>query len=231
MTFLHQLRLTATALLAMACLCQCEAKRTYGEVKPGSISFDQAAWGGQGGGSDEQEIRSKFAERGYTIGNDGSLVADKPNLYSNQTAKGMDGKYGKKTARLSKNEASTKAFRTPEYIKRQEFAGTKQSSDSGSSAREGNFSQSRSSDDNRMFGRKTKSTTKMATSNATSSTFRNSNQVFSTNQDTKGTKGISTAPRATGTAFRSGYQDTAGMTMDGVKQMLNPGSYSRAKGL
>lgn len=67
----HQLAALATrsllAIAAVLLLCQCETKRTYGEIRRGSVKFDQAMWGGQGD-NDAGEIRSKFAEKGYSIG-------------------------------------------------------------------------------------------------------------------------------------------------------------------
>ena len=54
-TLPRQILLVAVALLSVLFLCQCETQRTYGEVRRGAISFDNAAWGGQGN-SDESAI-------------------------------------------------------------------------------------------------------------------------------------------------------------------------------
>lgn len=226
--FLQRLRLVCAAVLAVSLLCQCETKRTYGEIKRSTISFDQSMWGGQGA-SDEKEIRSKFAEKGYSIGDDGQIVADKPNLYSDQKARGVDGGFDKKEAKFKKSEARTKEFRTPEYIKRQQYSGVESARESQSVAREGNFGQSRDRDANRLFQRKTKSSTELASFDT--GTYQDANRTFSTASDSEGSRAIENAPIADGIRQTQGYRDNAALSVDDVKKMLNPGYYSRLKGL
>ncbi|MEM7600959.1 MAG: hypothetical protein AAF357_06040 [Verrucomicrobiota bacterium] len=210
-------------------LCQCETKRTYGEVRRGSIKFDQAMWGGQGN-NDSGEIRSKFAEKGYSIGEDGSIVADKPNLYSGEKAKGTDGKFGKKEAKFKKDEARTKEFRTPEYIKRQEYAGVEAARESGSTAREGNSNSSQDRQAGKLFQRtKRESSDQLASFNT--GTAQGSEKRFSTTSDSLGSEAISSAPRASGVRQTAGYRANAGMSVDDVKKMLSPGVYASHKGL
>jgi hypothetical protein len=198
----HFPRLTALTA-AVLTLCQCETQRTVKSTRS-SISFDEGSWGGQGGGEDSTEIRSKFAERGYSIADDGSIKADKPDLYAGKKPRGLDGKFGKKEARFRKMESETKAFRTPEYLKRQEYAGISAARESGSAA------------------------TNLATYETGS--HRDGNSIFKTSAD-RMAPAVVDAPRATGTPRTMGYQDNVAMSMDDVKKMLNPNAYARGTGL
>ena len=209
-------------------LCQCETKRTVKSTRS-TISFDEGVWGGQGGGSDQGKIRSKFAEKGYSIGDDGKIKADNPNLYAEKQAKGLDGKFGKKQARFKNKEARTKEFRTPEYLKRQEFRGADAARETGSRAREANFGDSRDRASNKLFGKKTKSSSDLATFGT--STNNQSNKSFSTNADRAGSSAIASAPVADGRRQMMGYEDNASLTLDDVKKMVSPGTYARGKKL
>lgn len=225
--FLPRVVLGASAVLF---LCQCETQRTYGEIRRGSIQFDPAAWGGQGGGSDEKEIRSKFAEKGYTIGEDGSIIADNPNLFADKKASGLDGKFGKKEAKFKNKEAKTKEFPTPEYIKRQQFAGAESARESGATAREGNSNQSQDKDARKLFSRTNRQTSSELASFETSRTG-DTQKRFSTDSDAIGSSAISEAPRAGGLRQTAGYRSNAGLTVDDVKKMLSPGVYADRTGL
>lgn len=224
--FYRTFRVVAATTLTLA-LCQCETKRTVKSTRS-SISFDEKSWGGQGGGADTAEIKSKFAERGYTITEEGTIKADKPDLYAGQKPRGLDGKYGTKEARFEKMEAETKAFRTPEYLKRQEYAGVATARESGSAAREGNSNKSRDAQAGKLFNKQTKSSTELATFDTGS--HRDSDSVFATSAD-RSASAVTEAPRATGTPRRMGYQDNVAMSMDDVKKMLNPNAYARGTGL
>ena len=228
-TFPRQIVLVAAALHLVLFLCQCETQRTYGEVRRGAISFDNAAWGGQGN-SDESAIRSKFAERGYTVAEDGTLVADRPNLYSNNKAKGVDGKVGKKQARFQKDQAANKQFRTPEYLKRQDYSGYEESRYSNDDAREGNFNNSRDGDSGRLFANRKKANSINQMNNFTTNSYRESGQTYATNPDRRGTAGVQNSADAQGSPFKARYNDTQ-LSLDDVKRMVDPGDYARAKKL
>lgn len=217
----------AALTAAVLTLCQCETQRTVKSTRS-SISFDEGSWGGQGGGEDSTEIRSKFAERGYSIADDGSIKADKPDLYAGKKPRGLDGKFGKKEARFRKMESETKAFRTPEYLKRQEYAGISAARESGSAAREGNSNNSKDKAAGMLFKKKTQSSTNLATYETGS--HRDSNSIFKTSAD-RMAPAVVDAPRATGTPRTMGYQDNVAMSMDDVKKMLNPNAYARGTGL
>ena len=222
----HLLRILSAASLCLV-LCHCATKRTVKSTRS-SISFDQKSWGGQGGGSDSPEIRSKFAERGYQIAEDGTIKADKPDLYQGKKPRGFDGEYGTKTARFEKMNAETKQFRTPEYLKRQEFAGVKTAKESGSAAREGNSSQSRDRQAGKLFSKDSKSSTELDTFKT--GRDASANREFATSAD-RSASAVADSPRATGTPRTAGYQDNVAMSMDDVKKLLNPGSYARGTGI
>lgn len=222
----HSLRLVTLAMTALF-LCQCETQRTVKSTRS-SISFDEGMWGGQGGGEKSSQIRSKFANRGYSIAEDGSIKADKSDLYAGQKPRGLNGKFEKKEARFKKAKAETKAFRTPEYLKRQEYAGVTAARESGSAAREGNSHQSQDKASGKLFKKKTQSSTELATFNTGS--HRDRDRVFETQAD-RMASAVADAPRATGTPRTMGYQDNVSMSMDDVKKMLNPNAYARGTGL
>lgn len=226
MLFPHPLRCATLAMTALA-LCQCETQRTVKSTRS-SISFDQSMWGGQGGGEDSSKLRSKFANRGYSIAEDGSIQADKPDLYAGQKPRGLDGEFGKKEARFKKTKAETKAFRTPEYLKRQEYAGVTTAKESGAAAREGNSNQSKDKDSGKWFKKTSRSSTELATFETAAHGDRD--KVFATRAD-RMAPAVAEAPRATGTPRTMGYQDNVSMSMDDVKKMLNPNAYARSTGI
>jgi hypothetical protein len=226
----RQWLLLGAAGSSLLLFCQCQTQRSYGEVRRGSITFDEKAWGGQGGSSDDSEIRAKFAERGYTVADDGTLVADKPNLYSGNKAKGLGGRFGTKQARLQKNEAATKEFRTPEYLKRQSYAGYKESRYGDNNARESNFNRSRDNASGRLFGNRKKMDSSSQIADHNTGSYRESSQTYMTNQDREGAAGLRNAADAQGSPFNSGYRDTD-LSLDDVKRMIDPGDYARAKRL
>lgn len=224
----HSIASALGVVVLASVLCQCETKRTVKSTRS-SISFDEGMWGGQGGGGeDTQEIRSKFAERGYKIGEDGTIIADKPDLYKGQKPRGLDGDFQTKQARFEKMEAETKAFKTPEYLKRQEYAGIANARENGMSAREGNSTRSPDKAAGKLFDKKAKDSTELATFET--GTYRESGEVFKTAADADA-PAVTEAPRAIGTPRKAGYQDNVAMSMDDVKKMLNPGAYARGTGI
>lgn len=218
----HRLVRPALALGALLLLCQCETQRTV-TTRSSTVTFDQAAWGGQGGGGDSK-IRSRFAEKGYSIGEDGTIQSDRPDLYSNRNAREGRKGFNTREARLGRSEARTKEFRTPEYVQRQQFRGVEEAGESGSAAREGVFARDRSA--GRRFGTDTASTGEMAAFGT--STDAAAGRAFATASDRQGSAATASAPRADGIQQRAGYQSNAALSVDDVKRMLNPGSYARS---
>lgn len=227
-TLRHPL-LTVPLLLAIAAiLCQCKTTRTVKSTRS-SFTFDEKMWGGQGGGGeDTQEIRSKFAERGYTLAEDGTIKADKPDLYKDQRPRGLDGDFQTKRARFEKTEAETKAFRTPEYLKRQEYAGITSARESGIMAREGDSSRPPDRASGKLFEKQSKDSTDLATFGT--ATDRDAEDTFATSAD-RDAAAVTKAPRAVGTPRKAGYQDNVALSMDDVKKMLNPGAFARGTGI
>lgn len=227
MTPRHPLAAALAVAASASLLCQCETTRTVKSTRSTGFTFDDRMWGGQGQ-ADTSGIRSKFAEKGYTIAEDGTIKADKPDLYKEKTPRGLDGAFQTKKAKLGKTEARTKAFRTPEYLKRQEFAGVASARESGMAAREGNSTRSPDRAAGRLFDKKAKDSSALASFGT--SPYRESGAVFETSADIAAPS-VAAAPRATGTSFKAGYQDNASLSMDDVKKMLNPGTYARGSGL
>jgi hypothetical protein len=218
---------TALAVMLPALLlCQCETTRTVKSTRS-SFSFDQQMWGGQGD-ADSDKIDSKFAKRGYTIDEQGNIVADHPDLYKDQRPRGLGGEFQTKQARFKKMEAETKAFPTPEYLARQQFDGVSSARESGRTAREGNSQQSPDKAAGKLFAKKTDSSNALATYETGS--YRESGEVYQTGSD-RAASAVVDAPRAVGTPRSKGYQDNVAMSMDDVKKMLNPGAYARGTGI
>ncbi|MEM9017300.1 MAG: hypothetical protein AAGC68_09815 [Verrucomicrobiota bacterium] len=225
---LHRIAVASGVCGFSLVLCQCETQRTVKSTRT-SISFDQQMWGGQGGGADAGKLRNKFAEKGFSINEDGSIKADNPDLYADDTARGLDGKFGKKQAKFRKTEARTKEFRTPEYIKRQQFAGADSARESGQGAREGNFNQSRDRASGRLFQRSSETTSSLASFE----TGRNASEgnQFATSSDRVATEGMRNSAQAEGVRQGAGYKANAGLSVGDVKKLLNPGSYAEASGI
>lgn len=224
MIFQHrQIFTTAGSLAAMVFLCQCETERTV-TTRKSTVSFDQGMWGGQAEGSSGED-KKKITQRGYEIGPDGSIIADKPNLYADKKVRGVDKQFGKKQARFKNMEAKTKEFKTPEYLVRQDFK-TGEAREAGATAREGG---SRDRQAGKLFA--TKSKTSSDVGSYETGNFRQSGNIFSTNADRIGSAGVAEAPIADGTRQTMGFQDNASMSVDDVKKLLNPGSYARSTGL
>ncbi len=228
MAIFHLLPLRCFALtLVVLGLCQCKTTREVKNTRT-SFGFDQNVWGGQGGGNDSSEIRSKFAEKGYTIGEDGTIQADRPNLFQGDKAAGVSQVFRTKNARMKQAKAGTKDFRLPEYLNRQQYAGVSQSDYGGQSARENRAKKSRFAQ--RLFGTESRGSQGLEQFGTASQTA-SSQQRFVTKSDRAGTAARNNSTLATGTQQVMGYQDNAGLSVDDVKKLLSPGVYGRAKKL
>ncbi|HRQ88108.1 MAG TPA: hypothetical protein PLA50_04880 [Bacteroidia bacterium] len=218
----------ATGAAILACLlCQCETTptRTVKSTRQ-SYSFDEGMWGAQASASNNSaQTRSKFAESGYTISESGSIVADKKLDFRDKKVKGFDGEFKAQQSRYGAMEAKTKAFHTPEYLKRQEYAGVTSAREGGMQAREGNSKKSPSRAAGQRFDKKAKNSTELATFGT--GAYRESNSIFET-KAARDAPAVANAPRATGISQQMGYRDNASLSMDDVKKMLNPTSYARS---
>lgn len=210
-----------TAVTAVLVLCQCEAKRTVKRTRT-SFAINDSPSGSPAPSSSGQ---NKIATRGYSIGDDGSIKADRPDLFSGQKARGVDGEFSTKTARFKNQHARTKEFKTPEYIKRQEFKGTSQARESSQAAREGDFGRSRDRASGQLF-RRGSSTDTGALSSFQTGAHRGSDRQYATRSDRTGSQAVSQAPRAMGVSQMAGFKPNSALTVDDVKKMLNPSAFS-----
>lgn len=190
-------------------------------TRSSSVSFA----GGEKTG-DAKAIQKKWADKGYKIGSDGAIKADNPNLYSGDAARGVGKEFGTKKAKLGNAQSFNKEFKTPEFIKRQEFDGVSEARESGGAARETNQSNKAGS---KLFGSRTKDTSNMSLLGTEA--FSDSNKAFGSSDNASVTKALENAPRAAGSAAQMGYLENAAMSFDDVKKMLNPASYARHTGL
>lgn len=217
----------ATGAAILACLlCQCETTEPVVKSTRSSYSFDESMWGAQASASNNSaQTRSKFAERGYTIDENGSIVADKTLDFRDKKVKGFDGEFKGQQSRYGSMEAKTKAFRTPEYLKCQEYAGVSSAREGSMQAQEGNSKKSPSRAAGQKFDKKAKNSTELASFGT--SAYRESDSIFETKAD-RAASAVTNAPRATGVSQQMGYRDNASLSMDDVKKMLNPTSYARS---
>lgn len=213
-------------LFALLLLCQCETTRTVKSTRS-SISFDDKKWGGQGN-ADTGAIDTKFAKRGYTLAEDGTIIADKPDLYRGKIPRGITKGFETKESRFSDKAAKTKSFRTPEYLKLQGYSGVSEFREGNATAREGNSTRSPYADASKGFANTSKSSSKWGIFGTKK--YREGNAVYKTGPD-RSAPAVTNAPRATGTPRKMGYQDNVAMSLDDVKKMLNPNAYAHGKGL
>lgn len=215
-SFLHRIGRSLAILLLVSCLCQCTTR----EVKSTRSSFSFA------GDGDENKIRKKFAESGYSIGEDGTIQADKPDLFAGEKPYGMDGDFKTKNARFKKSKSATKEFTTPEYIQRQEFRGVKETRDLQLAARE-------TGSESRQAGRLFKSRSQRAGDYGSyqTSALEGSTRSYRTGDDRVLTQAYNNSIVAEGVKQQAGYKSNAALSMTDVKKMLSPGQYARAMGI
>lgn len=206
----------SAALALLGVLCQCTTR----EVKSTRTKFSFA------GDGDRKELRSKFAEKGYTIAEDGTIKADKPDLFAGEEPRGLDGAFRTKEAKFRKSKMQTKEFPTPEFIKRQEFRGVREARESGSLAREGDFDRAADREGGRLFRTRSDSTTELASYDTGS--YREAGREFSAGEDRRASASYQSAPVAEGLEQQGGYRENAALTMDDVKKMVSPAVYGRA---
>jgi hypothetical protein len=200
-------------------LCQCETQRT---VKSTRTSYDFKGKSADGTADDSQAIRSKFAERGFTIGEDGSIIADRPDLYGGAKARGLDKQIEQQESRFANKTAATKEFPVPEYIKRQDYRGVSEARESSTLAREGNFASQRNQADGQLFSTKSEDSSSLNLFKTSAAT--DSSRAFATKSDRSGERAFNQPAVAVGTTQAAGYKDNAAMTIDDVKKLLSPES-------
>ena len=215
-----------TCLWAVAFLCQCETVRTVG---PKHSTKYTIAGRTPNERDDTKQIREKYANHGWEVDEQGNFKAKKDNLYADSKDAGSDSKFRTKDAKLKNSDFETKAFKTPEYLKMQNFKGVSNAREDGNAAREGNFKKSGWKNQRKLFRSKSKSTTEYATYNTPA--YINEGKKFSTRKDRSGTRSLTGAPTAHANLDSTGYRENSSLTMDDVKKMLSPGSYAQGTGL
>ena len=180
--------------------------------------------------NDEDEIRSKFTNRGYKIDDKGNIKANTGDLYSDRNSReGSKAFGGKKDARLGGRNPVKKEFKTPEYLKRKSFNGANENArEGGMFAREGG---SRASETGQSFEKK-ESWFGQQKSRLGNQQF-GENKSFTRTSNRQGSRAIANAPVADGLRRTAGFLDESNtkMSVSDVKKMLNPNAYANAKGL
>ncbi len=143
-----------------------------------------------------------------------TIYDDKDGNTANETGRSFR---GTKDAKLGKNKFGEKQFKTPEYIKRQEFSGNKDYATS--LARE---SGDESSLAEKLFSTKSKKSG-MKSARESGQSASQANKSFATKSDSLSARKRTVEP--TGVAGQAGYAENAYMSMDDVKKLVNPSSY------
>ena len=135
-----------------------------------------------------------------------------------------------KEAKLGNTEARVKDFKTPEYLKMQEFNGVSEAKLGNTNARENNTEKNQSGFASKFFKKpESKSVDTFATYKTKE--FSDGTKAFETAGNRAGMNAMNNAPRADGIAQMTGYKENASMSMDDVKKLLNPNAYARGTGI
>lgn len=239
------IRLVLTAVFAVAFCCQC---KTNDETKV-ITSMEEASKFGkfgklekvgmkkQGGykfaSKDNEQIeKSEGAERiSSTLNNEkvvknskGEVVRKekREDLYQfkDNMAKESGSRIENQMAKIKESKFAEKEFKTPEYLKRQEFA-TKTFEDGSRAAKESGSVTERFT---KMFKTKNSSLENEVAreSNSTNSRF---DKMFKTKNDSITANAITDSVKPIGIEGLAGYQDNANLSMDDVKKMVSPESF------
>ncbi len=225
-------RVAALSLLAVVFLCQCETTETKTTTRSSTYSFDQKMWGDQAEDAGTAKVRNKYTNHGFSIDEEGNFKANKTDLYSDSNVKGSKKMFRTKDAKLKQAKFDSKTFKTPEYLKMQDFKGTKDARESGNLAREGDFKKSGWRDGKKLFQSKTKDTNKYATFETGQNGI--GKKRFGTGNNLLGTTAVENSPEAVGTlkpTMNNQYKVNKKMTKDDVKKLINPGGYAKGVGL
>lgn len=146
------------------------------------------------------------------------LYAERTGVEARETGRSFD---GKKQARLKQSRYGKKEFKTPEYLQRQEFAGSKTFKD-GSLAANESGSKTKHFVDKMFQTDKSKFQNQSARENgSTNSRF---NKTFTTSSDRIASKAFKTSAIPNGVDGMTGYRDNVNLSMDDVKKLVNPAS-------
>lgn len=218
--------LALALLFPVLALSGCVTQRIEKSDVRSSFKLDSAVWGSKAGqgGDDSDKLRSKFADSGWVKNEDGEMVAKNKDMYSGKDI-GRGRNFERKDAYLSKREAETKYFKTPDYLERQQFA-TKSARDGDSAAREGAFDGNRAREAGQAADTDPKPGFLAGLNPFKTGRARESDDAFRTTLDREGTRGQENAADATGVrqSQLGFYTDTVD-TMDDVKRLLHPEAF------
>lgn len=224
-------KLTLALPIVISCLvfCQCKPVRTVTPRGTTGYKFK---------GINENELASEKKKNegasriANTLKNEKTIknskgevvkVEKRDNLYADRsaaTARETGSTFnGKKQAKVGKNKVTKKEFKTPEYLKNSEFAGTKSFRDAGQTARESGSENKRVA--NKLFQTKSNSTGDNV-ARESGSTNRNSDKSFKTALNRTASKAQDNAAIPTPFDGMRGYRDNAHMTVDDVKKLVTP---------
>lgn len=219
---------TAVAAGLAAALGACATQRKAKSDVRTSFGFDPGAWAGAAGGDDSDEIRSRFAESGWKVDETGQIRPEREedaNLYRGLAIdRGRDVK--KKDARLTKREAEASAFRTPDYLERQQFR-TKPAPGVDGLFRQGDFDGHRADESGRRAPATGKPGFLSGLNPFKSREARESGRAHpETGSYREATRAQENAAVATGvTQADLGFYKDSVRTMDDVKRLLNPEAF------
>lgn len=223
-------------------LCQCEKKRTVLSQRSTGYKFsghnDHELESNKGKNKGRERMDSGMQNKKLIKNRKGEVIdeVERSDLYAGRSnysmKKGKDGKIlmqqgsnnssgntafkGTKKSKFANKDFQHKEFRTPEYLKKQEFAGNKTFRNANDTARESG---------NRL----TKKLFNTQTTNSSDTTARESssrslfnNKTFSTKADSSATKAQSNAANPTGVKPSPFAYERAVMSVDEVKKLVNP---------
>ncbi|MDF1813963.1 MAG: hypothetical protein P1V20_17300 [Verrucomicrobiales bacterium] len=244
MNFTRQaFQLMLSAILAVVFCCQCETTEEpdvltsleggskfgkFGKVSKVGMKRES---GYKFADSDSKKIeKSEAAQRvANTLNNEkviknskGEVVRkeQRSDLYSDMmsnTAKESGKSFDRKMARIKDSKFGEKEFKTPEYLKRQEFAGYETTDGGAQMARE---TDSLSNQFTKMFKAK-QSSMENQMARESGSTKGRFDKIFGTRDDSISNKAIKTSVVPVGVDGMTGYRENVAMSMDDVKKLVN----------
>ncbi len=215
------LRILAT-MLVVGVLCQCKTVREVKSTRSTGYRF---------AGIDDQQTQQPQSERSQGILNQEKIIKNSDGEVVGKEKKGeiLDGEArmareagetfrGSREARFEKESFATREFKTPEYLQRQEYGGTRMFATD--EARESGRENTRLVQ--RLFRTETRNS---AEDQARESGVRSraDGKLFGTSFD-RANNDAAKAAKPTGVPREPGYHENLLMSMDDVKKLVNPSS-------
>lgn len=180
---------------------------------------------------DSDEIRKKFAESGWKIGEDGKIVPAREknkDMFSGKEFRGSDKEMGEKRARLSRKKIGGEKLEMPEYLSRQKEFGTKESKEGGKLARESLRDKFRLKERNQVADTKGKSWLEKL-GLVDNKPARDSGKKYKTSKNreltTAGREAVAPNPRKMSSG--GGFYRDSDMSIDEVRKLVSPDAFMR----